>query len=315
MNTFLIIANKKRDKNLEITNKIIEFLEDAGKEVVLHEAYFYEQIIEKSKNKLSQENELEDIINKNNIECTIVLGGDGTIIHAANYLRIFDIPILGVNLGTLGFLAEVEEHNIYTSLERLFKGEYSINNRMMICGELNSSCSSDGNVEKLNFSFSNHDQMKPLIGYALNDIVITRKGFSRIINLSVYVNDDLVDHYRGDGVIISTPTGSTGYNLSAGGPVISPEEELMIITPICCHSLGARSIVVSQRDTIKVVVGKSRKTQETEAIATFDGDKVLELDIGDVMIINKSKHSTKLIKLNDASIYEVLRTKLSQNYD
>jgi len=145
--------------------------------------------------------------------------------------------------------------------------------------------------------------------------VITRKGFSRIISLGIYVNDELVDNFRGDGVIISTPTGSTAYNLSAGGPIVIPQACVMVITPICPHSLSPRSIVVSAEDTIKVIVGKSKKTQEAEAIVTFDGNKVIDLGTDDVVLMKKAQFNTKLIKLNRTGIYEILRSKLGNNGD
>lgn len=149
--------------------------------------------------------------------------------------------------------------------------------------------------------------------YALNDVVIARKGFSRIISLGIYVNGILVDNFRGDGVIISTPTGSTAYNLSAGGPIVMAQAGVMVITPICPHSLSPRSVVVSSEDTIKVIVGKSKKTQEAEAIATFDGGRVMDLGKEDIILIRKSRYSTKLIKLNHTGIYEVLRAKLGRD--
>jgi NAD+ kinase len=146
-------------------------------------------------------------------------------------------------------------------------------------------------------------------------VVIARKGFSRIISLGIYVNDDLVDKFMGDGVIISTPTGSTAYNLSAGGPIVSPRASVMIITPICPHSLSPRSVVVSAEDTVRVVVGKSKKTQEAEATVSFDGKKEIDLGTNDTVIIKKAKYSTKLIKLNRTGIFKVLRSKLGNNGD
>lgn len=290
LKNFIIIANKNRDTNYEIASSIIEYIKKAGGNAVFYEASYYERIL----TSLKINEDLVKIINGKKIECAIVLGGDGTIIHAANELLTFDIPVLGVNLGTLGFLAEVEEHNLFNGLDKILKNDYSYDNRMMI----------EGRITKGD---------NKIILHSLNDIVITRKGFSRIISLSVYVNDNLVDNFRGDGIIVSTPTGSTGYNLSAGGPVAPPNEGLMIITPICAHSLSAKSIIVSKNDEIKVVVGKSKKTQEVEAIVTFDGDKVIELDIEDEVIIKKASYTTKLIKINNTSFYDVLRTKLNHN--
>jgi NAD+ kinase len=289
MDRFLIITNKEKDIDLLVTNKIAAYIEKAGKSAIL------------SSVSSVQDNPDASRIPKE-IDCAIVLGGDGTIIQTANDLMTHDIPILGVNMGTLGFLAEIEKQHVLEALDRLFRDDYRIENRIMIEGDVN---------------FSKHCS-KPKEnseGYALNDVVIARKGFSRIISLGIYVNDELVDNFLGDGVIISTPTGSTAYNLSAGGPIIIPKASVMVITPICPHSLSPRSIVVSAEDTIKIIVGKSKKTQEAEAIATFDGKKVIDLGTDDTVFIKKARYNTKLIKLNRTGIYEILRSKLGNNGD
>ncbi|MDF2539991.1 MAG: ppnK [Herbinix sp.] len=284
MDRFLIITNIEKDKDLLVTNKIADYIMKAKKKVLLSQVF-------------SVSEELMHTLSPEKIECAIVLGGDGTIIQAANDLMTYDIPILGINLGTVGFLAEIEVHRVYEALDRLFQNEYRIEDRLMISGEICYQCSQPAGI-------------KDWTGHALNDVVITRKGFSRIISLNIYVNDELVDNFRGDGVIISTPTGSTAYNLSAGGPIIIPQANVMVITPICPHSLSPRSVVVSAEDTIRVVVGKSKKTQEAEAIASFDGNKEFELGTEDAIIIKRAEYNTKLIKLNRAGIYEVLRSKL-----
>ncbi|HHV09056.1 MAG TPA: NAD(+)/NADH kinase [Clostridiales bacterium] len=289
MDRFLIITNREKDTDFLVTKRIVAYIEKAGKAATLSSVS-------------SVKDEGDAVIVPEAIECAIVLGGDGTIIQAANDLMTHDIPILGVNLGTLGFLAEIEEQNALEALDRLFRDDYRIENRIMMEGDV--LC---GNGQ------GSLQAKKP--GYALNDVVITRKGFSRIINLGIYVNDELVDNFLGDGVIISTPTGSTAYNLSAGGPIIMPQASVMVITPICPHSLSPRSVVVSAEDTIKVVVGKSKKTQEAEAIANFDGKQVIDLGTDDSVVIKKAKYNTKLIKLNRTGIYEILRSKLGNNGD
>lgn len=305
MERFLIITNKEKDKELEVTNRIAAYIEKAGKQAVLSQVSSFRK----------------DPFPTIKADCAIVLGGDGTIIHTANDLMTGSIPILGVNLGTLGFLAEIEEQNVLTALDRLFQDDYRLEERLMVEGEIryqrmNDEGRADRTFEEVPETAPYEEEQKDSISeYALNDIVISRKGFSRIISLGIYVNDELVDNFQGDGVIISTPTGSTAYNLSAGGPIVSPQAEVMIITPICPHSLSPRSIVVSASDTIKVVVGKSKKTQEAEASASFDGQKVYDLGTDDVILIRKARYSTKLIKLNQSGIYEILRSKLSNRVD
>jgi NAD+ kinase len=289
MDRFLIITNREKDTDLRVTKRIVSFIERAGKQAFL-----------------SSVSPVQDLAGPitfpEKVDCAIVLGGDGTIIRTANDLMTHSIPILGVNMGTLGFLAEIEEHHVPEALERLFQDDYHIENRIMI----------EANV----LHNSKHQRIpEQSMGYALNDVVIARKGFSRIISLGIYVNDTLVDNFRGDGVIISTPTGSTAYNLSAGGPIVMAQASVMVITPICPHSLSPRSIVVSAEDTIKVVVGKSKKTQEAEAIVTFDGNKVIDLGTDDIILMKKAEYNTKLIKLNYTGIYEILRSKLGKDGD
>lgn len=304
MDRFLIITNREKDKELNVTNKIAAYIKKAGRQVILSQVSSFR----------------EDPLTAQKVDCAIVLGGDGTIIHTANDLMSRNIPILGVNLGTLGFLAEIEEQNVLAALDQLFREDYKLEERLMLQGEIlyhknNESSGADSSAIEMRATPIHDPYALPgedsTLGYALNDIVISRKGFSRIISLGIYVNDELVDNFQGDGVIISTPTGSTAYNLSAGGPIVSPQADVMVITPICPHSLSPRSIVVSAVDTIRIVVGKSKKTQEAEASASFDGQKVYDLGTDDVILIKKARYCTKLIKLNQSGIYEILRSKLS----
>ncbi|MDF2608612.1 MAG: kinase [Lachnospiraceae bacterium] len=288
MNKFCVITNREKDSNLEITNRIVNYINQNGRECILlddQDPTCFDHCFTNSE------------LIPNDTECAIVLGGDGTIIQAAFDLSGKEIPILGVNLGTLGFLAEIEKNNIYTALDNLFLDEYKLESRMMI----------HGNIQCNGQSIYS--------GVALNDIVISRSGFSRIISVCIYVNNELVDRYRGDGVIISTPTGSTGYSLSCGGPVVKPDSHVMIITPISPHSLHARTIVVSSRDKIVIKIEKSKKTQEEEAIATFDGRQAILLHTEDVIKIKRSKEETKLVKISDTSFFEILRTKIGQSGD
>lgn len=145
---------------------------------------------------------------------------------------------------------------------------------------------------------------------ALNDIVITRSGFSRIISFKIIVNGELLDVYAADGVIISTPTGSTGYNLSAGGPIVNPEANVILITPVCPHSLQAKSIVLGEWDTIEIHIQKVRKTQLEEALVTFDGQVAERLNPGDIIKINKSRKVAKVVKVQERSFYHTLRAKV-----
>lgn len=287
MEKFCIITNIDKDESLETTNLIKNYLEAHQKT--------YVAATEEDLHKFKESGCIDVSGIPDDTECAIVLGGDGTMIQAANDLIGKGIPILGVNLGTLGFLTEVEKPNILMALDALFENRCKIESRIMLEG--NVFC---GGKETYH-------------GYALNDIVITRSGFSRLINVKIYVNEELINTYLGDGVIISTPTGTTGYNLSAGGPIAAPETKIITITPICPHSLSKRSIIVSSEDKLVVKIGRSKKTQEEEAIATFDGREGIELQTEDIIKISKFAKETKIVKILDKSFFEILRNKLGQD--
>lgn len=282
MNKICLITNKDKDNNLEITNKVINYIKKHNKECILLKCYNGEcDGLYTDVKTIPQDT-----------DCIIVLGGDGTILQAAHDIASRDIPIFGINLGTLGFLAEIETQNIYQALDCLLSGQYTLENRMMLQGCII------------------RDGKKIYEGSVLNEIVVARSGFSRVISLSVSVNDELVYRYRGDGVLLSTPTGSTGYNLSAGGPVLRPNNKMIVLTPICPHSLNTRSIVLSGDDKVTVKVEKSKKTQDNEAITTFDGKESIMLHADDIIEIKKSNLETKLIRFYENNFFETLRTKI-----
>ena len=278
MEKFCILTNKEKDENLLVTEQIRTFLLNNEKQVfVLVEDFSTHK----------KDISLNQILLKEQPDCVIVLGGDGTMIRTANRLLGTKIPIFGINLGTLGFLTETEYPDMEQALQQLFIGNYDIEQRMML------------SVKAPNDFYDT----------ALNDVVITRNGFSRLISVRIYVNEQLVNVYRGDGVIVSTPTGATGYNLSAGGPVVMPNAELILITPICPHTLNARSIIVSSADSLKIIIEKEKKTQEEEAIVTVDGRSSEELQAEDCITIEKSEYMTYLVKLTNHTFFEILREK------
>lgn len=285
MKYFLIATNSIKDENLILTSKIESYISMHGGDS--------RRIIGDINGDITYKLE-----NDEKFDCIIALGGDGTILKVSRDLRGWNIPIVGVNLGTLGFLTEIEPEQIFPVIDRLFEDDYIMEERMNICGAV-----------------FKEGQKEPFCrDVALNDIVITRAGFSRVIGLKVYVNDKVMDIYEADGVIVSTPTGSTGYNLSAGGPLVSPKTNLMIITPISPHSLTSKSIVLSSEDEIAIEVLKMRKAQKEEAIVNFDGQPGIQLSAGDRIVIHKAYSTTKMIKLFDVSFYEVLREKIANHF-
>lgn len=225
-------------------------------------------------------------------ECVIVLGGDGTMLHAARLIVDHDIPMVGVNLGTLGFLTEIELSKLYDGLDGLLNDTFQIEERMMLDGRV---IHADHETDHLP---------------ALNDVVIARSGFSRIISFRIMVNGKLLDVYEADGIIVSTPTGSTGYNLSAGGPVVNPKANVILITPICPHSLQSNSLVLSPEDEIDIYIENVRESQLEEAYVTFDGQVARKLQPGDVLQVRKSKKIARIIKVKGDSFYRILRIKV-----
>ena len=223
----------------------------------------------------------------------IVLGGDGTVLQAARETKKLHIPIIGVNLGTLGYMTEIEPANLKESLDRLIAGDYEQESRMMLNGK---AYLSDGRTEE---------------GWALNDIVITRSGSLQIIQFNIYVNGQFLNDYKADGMIITTPTGSTGYNLSAGGPLVEPRAKLIVLTPICPHSLNQRSIILSPEDVIEIEIPQGREGRIQTVEASFDGTHVIPLETGDRIRIVQSEKITEFIQLNQVSFLEVLHKKMS----
>lgn len=275
MNKFCIIVNKDRDEQLELTGRVQDFLAAQGKQFAVR----------------MESLDTADAVWKpipDDVDCIVVLGGDGTMIRAANRLLTYDIPIFGINAGNLGYLTGVEARDAEKGLERICAGNFRVQNRMMLDAEINGQ----------------------YVDSALNEVAITRSGVSRMINLAVYVNGALLDVVTGDGLLISTPTGSTGYNLSAGGAVVTPEAQLILLTPICPHSLSSREIVVSAEDEIFVEIRQNRRGPEVGAVATFDGRTAIELNTEDKIVVKRSAYTTKMVQLDERTFFEVLRSKL-----
>ncbi len=275
MDKFCIIVNQDRDEKLAVTERVENTLLELGKE-------FFTVLISDDITK-EQAGEIPQ-----DVECAIVLGGDGTQLRVAGRLRKRNIPIFGINTGNLGYLTDVEADDAERGLQKLCAGDYRLDKRMMLSVEVNGEYADT----------------------VLNDVVINRNGISRLINMAVYVNDTLLDVYSGDGMIISTPTGSTGYNLSAGGAVVQPEAELILITPICPHSLTARGVVVSASDTITVEIRQGKRSIADEAITTLDGRLAKPLQAEDRITIKRSDHVTQFVRMDERTFFEILRSKL-----
>ncbi len=287
MKNFYLIPNMLKDLDLEITRSIIDYLNERGCDVFLPK-----DLAENAGGEWAvpiDDNRFEST------ECAIVLGGDGTIIHSARQLAQHDIPILGVNLGSLGFLAAIEEHAIFETLDAILEDRYVIENRMMLEADIYKG----GKVIQE--------------GFALNDIVVSRMALSRMVRFSIYINDRFVNDYSADGVIVTTPTGSTAYNLSAGGPILEPQTEMMAITPICPHSLSTRSIVISCKDEVRITFEKNRSAWHNDLIITIDGQTGIQIDNDMELVIKRSGLITRLVNLHGHNFFTLLRRKLGKN--
>lgn len=277
MEHFLIVTNDGKDADGRVTAKVKQLLTYAGKTCVLCEKDGDKKIIR------------EKIPEK--IDCAVVIGGDGSLIEVARFLHGRNIPVLGINMGTLGYLTEVEVNHIEDAFAQILEGDYTLEDRMMLEGTLQ-----DGRKD-----------------ISLNDIVVSRKTEIRLIHFRIYVNGELLNTYEADGVIISTPTGSTAYNLSAGGPIVEPTASMIVITPICPHALNTSSIVLSAEDEIVIEIAEGRHDAVEEAMVAFDGADTLPLVTGDRVTIRRAGASTRLMRLSRISFLEMLRRKMKGN--
>lgn len=285
MKQYIIMTNRLKDPGLRMTQYIQNYLETHGAVCsVLADNETEEQIRSRDSEMLKK------------AACMIVLGGDGTMLKAAKETAESGIALLGVNLGTMGYLSEVEPDALDAALDQLLRGDYSIEKRMMLSGSI---LRGDGSGESA--------QVK-----ALNDVAITRRGPMQVIAFRIWVNGQVLSSYGADGIVIATPTGSTGYNMSAGGPIVEPGASLILLTPVCPHTLNARSIVLRAEDEIEVEIAARASGREQEAEVNFDGSGLLMLHTGDRIRVSRSRQTTSIIKLSEVSFLERLHRKMGE---
>lgn len=287
MKNVILTPNPYRDKNFQTVRAAMKVLKDAGMEPRLCLPFEVDRNYELPKDlrfhKLDRELQ--------NAELVICFGGDGTILHMAKAATRKNLPILGVNIGTMGFMAELESTEL-DQLARLAKNDYTLDKRMML----------DVVVQR------DRDIIFHDIG--LNDVVITKGAIARIAHLAVKCDGVEAMQYGGDGIILATPTGSTAYSLSAGGPIVEPEASNILITPICAHDVMSRCIVASDKRVITVELMHNARRN---AYLSVDGGKALRLNLGDVVTVRKSNLETKLIRLKDRSFYDVVNVKFKNS--
>ena len=287
MKKVILTPNPYRDQDFSTVREAMQILRQAGVEVRICLPFEVDHSYELPKDlrfsRLDRELPGASMV--------ICFGGDGTILHMAKAATRQGIPILGVNIGTMGFMAELESTEL-DQLKRIAAEDYTIDERMML----------DVTVHR------DRDIIFHDIG--LNDVVITKGTIARIVHLNVNCDGVQAMECGGDGVIIATPTGSTAYSLSAGGPIVEPEAKNMIITPVCAHDVGSRCIVTSEKRVITVGLTKNARRN---AFLSVDGGRAVRMNLGDVATIKKSHLTTKLVRLKDRSFFDVVSTKFRNN--
>jgi len=285
---FGIFGNTQKKELGSLLNEFITFLLNNGHKLVVHNDL--QSVIEKNSLKSTINfYPQEEVIEKSDI--LLAFGGDGTILSVARLVGNSEIPIVGINLGKLGFLAEIGKAEVYDFIKDLLTGNYIIEERMMIEAIL-----SEQNGKKL---------------LGLNDIIIRKSQTSRLINIKAYVNDDHLITTMSDGIIVATPTGSTAYSMSSYGPIVAPSSKVLIINPICPHTLTVRPIIVPDDYEFRAFV----ESHNGEAMVTADGQVDLRLKTPFEIIIKKAEFPVKLIRRKEVSYYEVLRSKLMWGKD
>jgi len=373
MKKFVIIVNALKDRHLAETKKICSYIRKQGAEC----RYLVSVDEQDGIQKVSAKSIPQDT------ECILVLGGDGTLIRAARDTVECGIPLIGINLGTLGYLCELEISDVYDAVGAIMQDQYMLEERMMLSGgkmnpaetELTGGVSvkkasglaertgisaertdisaertggqeekadisaerSGGLAEKADISAERSGGLKEKTDilaevdilaekaashnesaengsyHALNDIVIHRTGSLSLVSLDVYVNGRYLNTFKGDGIIFATPTGSTGYNLSAGGPIVDPKAQLLLLTPINSHTLTPRSIVIDPQDEVVVEVGSRRAQRDETVEVSFDGDHGCWLQVGERFKIQRAKEQARILKFSKVSFLEILRKKMQSN--
>ena len=283
MNKVILTPNPYRDRNFQTVRTALEILRSSGVDAKACLPFEVDRTYDLPRDIHFGRLERE----LPGASAVVCFGGDGTILHMAKAATRQGVPILGVNIGTMGFMAELESTELH-QLKRLAEGDFSIDERMML----------DVTVHR-DRDIIFHD-------ICLNDAVITKGAVARIVHLSVKCDGVQAMECGGDGVIVATPTGSTAYSLSAGGPIVEPEAHSILITPICAHDMASRCMVAS--DT-RVITVEMTHTSRRNAFLSVDGGKALRMNPGDVITVCKSKLSTKLIRLKDRSFYDVVNMK------
>lgn len=282
MNKFCLITNRFKDREMIVTGELEDYIKKKGGSV---------RCLETGEIRGGEDDFNPDEIPEDT-ECVVVLGGDGTMIRVATRIEHMNIPMIGMNLGHLGYLCELEKDSVFEAIDRLMQDSFSKEERMMLSGKL---C--ETRQERS----------------ALNDIVIHQTGTLSILILNVYVNGEFLSTFYADGMIVATPTGATGYNLSAGGPIVDPKAQMILLTPINAHNLSARSIVLSGDAVVEIELVRRDLGKEERAAVSFDGDRAMDIVPGQRLVVRSKDSFIRILRLKKESFLEIMRKKMEGN--
>ena len=279
MQTIAVFPNVSKPQAAAVLQRIFTFYQDKDVRLILpiDESRFFDR----------EEYGVPDI-EKMPADIALSLGGDGTLLGVCRRYGAMAVPVCGVNIGTLGFMADIELDELETKLQKILDGDYRIEHRLLLAGYVRSN-----NEERF-------------LGHAINDVVVTKGGVARMLHLGLSINDSHLMDYKADGVIVASPTGSTAYSLSAGGPIMNPTVQALLITPICAHTFNMRPLVVSEDDVVHIRIAAIHQ----DIIVTFDGQESFRLLPGDEIMVMKSSVQAGIVKFEDKDYYQILRTKL-----
>lgn len=284
MKTIAIYPNINKDESAKVMERIHSYFADKQDRVRIVMSRSIAEMFN------CPEYGIDDLDNEP-IDLGLSIGGDGTLLGVCRKLYTRKIPACGINIGNVGFLTDIELTELESRLDNLLNGEYQVVERTVISG----SVLSQGN--------------RRMLGHAINDVVIGKGGLSRMLSLSMRIDDTMINDYKADGVIVSTATGSTAYSLSAGGPIVNPSVPALLITPICPHTLDARPMIIPDDEEVQIYIAAVHQDIQM----TFDGQESFQLLPGDVVYIRKGKNPARIIKFGDKNYYDTLKSKLWGN--
>ena len=274
-----VFPNKSKQRAGEIVNRIFNYYKNKDVRLVMSAS---------DARHFHKEDYGLPCVERVHVDMALSIGGDGTLLGVCRRFTGQEVPVCGINLGTLGFLADIETSELESHLEKILSGEYRIENRLLLSAYV-----------KNKFG-------EKYLGNAINDVVISKGGVARMLKLSLYINDTHLMNYKADGLIVSSPTGSTAYSLSAGGPILNPTIRALLLTPICAHTFQMRPLVIGENDQIRLEVSNVHQ----DIVVTLDGQESFYVNPGDEIIVSKAKSTAHIVKFEDKDYYKVLRSKL-----